>query len=102
MTNTMFHSMSRVRISTTVDRDRLEECRALVAVPDSQLIDQALTALAAAVMTRQELDALAAHPYDDDPDLAWAAPPTPDLPYDGAVPAEVMALAKTRRRRAGE
>lgn len=101
MTNATIHGMSRVRISTTVDRDRLHACRALVALPDSQLIDQALDALATAVLTRQEIDALAAQPYDDDPDLAWLAPPAPDLPYDGEIPAEVLALAKARRRRAG-
>ena len=99
MTNATIHTMARVRISTTVDRDRLEECRALVALPDSRLIDRALDALAAAVMTRQEIDALEAQPYDDDPELGWSAPPAPDLPYDGEVPAEVMALAEARRRR---
>lgn len=93
--------MARVRISTTVDGIRLEACRRLVPLPDSKLIDRALDALAADVLTRREVDALADQPYDDDPELAWVAPPGPDLPYDAEVPAEVLALAKARRRRLG-
>ena len=45
----------------------------------------------------QELAALDAAPYEDDPDLRWHAPPGPDLPYDGPIPDEVVQPA-TRRR----
>lgn len=42
--------------------------------------------------------ALHALPYEEDVELAWEAPPGPDLPYDGRVPAEVLRLAEARRR----
>jgi len=41
--------------------------------------------------------ALESHPYEADPELAWEAPPGPDLPYEGAVPADVLRLARRRR-----
>lgn len=66
---------------------------------DSALLDAALGALLEHLVAERDGDALRAQPYDDDPDLAWSAPPAPALPYDGDVPAEVMALAKARRRR---
>ncbi len=90
--------MKRVRISTTVDRERLAACRRLLGVPDSQLVDRALEALVAELEGERELAALAARPYEDDPDLAWEAPPGPDLPYDGDVPKDVVRLAARRRR----
>jgi hypothetical protein len=62
-------------------------------------MDQALDALVEKLETRLEMLALSARPYEDDPDLAWVAPPGPDLPYDGEVPAEVLRLAKRRHRR---
>lgn len=65
---------------------------------DSQLLDLALAALIEMLRTEQELAALAEHPYETDPDLAWEAPRGPDLPYDGAVPDEVLAMAEERRR----
>ena len=91
--------MSRVRISTTVDGDRLARLRALRHVSDSQLVDEAFAALLEALETQQELEALEAQPFEDDDDLAWEAPPGPSLPYEGHVPADVVELA--RRRRSG-
>jgi hypothetical protein len=66
---------------------------------DSQILDRALAALIEQLEGEQELAALAALPYEDDPDLAWPVVPGPDLPYDGEVPAEVLRLAAKRRRR---
>ena len=91
--------MSRVRISTTVDGQRLEAARRLSGASDSQILDRALAALIEQLEAQQELAALSALPYEDDPDLAWPDLPGPDLPYDGAVPAEVLKLAAKRRRR---
>jgi hypothetical protein len=93
--------MRRVRISTTVDATALATARRLAPGTDSQLLDRALVALVAQLEEEQELAALAEHPYEDDPDLAWQAPPGPDLPYTGTVPAEVMKLAQRRRRQVG-
>lgn len=90
--------MKRVRISTTVDADRLTRCRQLVNQPDSALLDQAIEALVEKLEARLEARALSVHPYDDDPDLQWTAPPGPDLPYDGGVPPEVLRLAGRRRQ----
>jgi hypothetical protein len=90
--------MSRVRISTTVDGDQLERARALLSAPDSKLIDRALSALVDQLEVERELRALAAHPYEDDPDLSWEVPLGPNLVYDGDVPAEVMRLAAARRK----
>lgn len=90
--------MTRVRISTTVDAERLRRCRLLVPKPDSQLIDQALGALVANVEAQQELEALDAQPYEADPELTWTAPPGPDLAYDGDVPPDVLELAEARHR----
>jgi hypothetical protein len=93
--------MTRVRISTTVDAAMLAAARRLASQPDSELLDRALTALVEQLEAQRELSALADQPYEDDPDLAWQAPPGPDLPYDGAVPADVMKLAHRRRRQTG-
>ncbi len=93
-----FYGMTRVRISTTVDQEKLNRCRQLVGDPDSVLIDQAIEALIEKIEARLEAMALSARPYEDDPDLAWIAPLGPDLPYDGGVPAEVLRLAKRRQR----
>ncbi|MBA2348848.1 MAG: hypothetical protein H0V81_11190 [Solirubrobacterales bacterium] len=91
--------MSRVRISATVDADELERARRLTGARDSQLLDEALVLLVRERLAAQEREALTAQPYDADPDLAWQAPPGPDLPYEGEIPAAVLALAKARRRR---
>ena len=90
--------MSRVRISTTVDATSLERARQLLPGADSRLLDRALLALIDDLEEDRELAALAALPYEDDPDLAWEAPPGPDLPYDGEVPDDVIQLALERRR----
>lgn len=93
--------MSRTRISTTVDAERLARCRAALGVSDSELLDRALAALLRELVGAHERRALEAAPYEDDPELAWQAPPGPDLPYDGPVPEEAMRLAAQRRGRGG-
>jgi len=89
--------MTRARISTTVDRDRLETGRRLLGVSDSQLIDRALALLIEHLERENELEALERHPYHDDSELAWDAPAGPSLPYEGEVPAEVIEMAARRR-----
>lgn len=91
--------MGRVRLSTTVDGERLETCRRLIGTSDSKLIDRALTALLEQIEREKEEEALDVYPYEDDPDLSWEAPQGPDLPYEGTVPADVLRLAAIRRRR---
>jgi len=91
--------MSRERISTTVDRDRLAMCRRLVGASDSKLIDRALSSLLDAIEAEREQEALDAMPYETDPELSWVAPSGPDLPYDGEIPDVVKHLARTRQRR---
>ena len=93
--------MFRVRISTTVNAKRLHQARALVGGRLSELMDAALTAVVNERLNALEIAALRDHPYDRDPDLAlpqalvnWE----PELPYDGRVPPEVLALARKRRR----
>jgi hypothetical protein len=86
--------MSRVRISTTVDGDRLDRGRRLVTGSDSQLLDEALVALIEA----REREALLAQPYETDADLPSPTGEMPDLPYDGHVPDDVVRLAEERRR----
>lgn len=73
--------------------------RRLLGAPDSRILDRALKALIDEVEEVQELAALAAQPYEDDPDVSWAPVPGADLPYDGDVPAEVLRMAAQRRRR---
>ncbi len=90
--------MGRVRISTTVDATLLAACRQLLREPDSRIIDRALAALIEELEAQRELAVLEAHPYEQDPDLAWAAPPGPDLPYEGEIPPDVERLAAARRR----
>jgi len=90
--------MSRERVSTTLDATRLARARALSGLNDSKLLDRALGALLEQLEHEREVSALERHPYEDDRELSWEAPPVP-LPYDGAVPEEVVELA--RRRRAG-
>ena len=90
--------MSRARVSTTVDATSLRRARQLLPGADSRLLDRALLALIEDLEEDRELTALAALPYEDDPDLAWEAPRGPDLPYDGEVPEDVVQLALQRRR----
>lgn len=75
----------------------LAACRRMLGVTDSQLMDRALESLAHELEAQAELAALEAHPYEQDPDLAWDAPDGPDLPYDGEVPQEVIDLAASMR-----
>lgn len=91
--------MARVRISTTVDAERLDTVRRMMDAPDSRILDRALKALVDQLEETQELASLAAMPYEDDPELALPSVPQCDLPYDGEVPAEVLRLAADRRRR---
>ncbi len=91
--------MARVRISTTVDQDRLARCRRLVGLSDSKLVDRALSALLDKLEAAHEQEVLAAMPYEADPDLSWVAPRAPDLPYVGEVPDEVVRIVEARRRR---
>ncbi|MGH8902019.1 MAG: hypothetical protein ACRDYA_10135 [Egibacteraceae bacterium] len=90
--------MTRVRISTTVDAQRWATARRLLGGSNSQIVDRALAVLVDQLEAEQERAALAALPYEDDADLTWEAPPGPDLPYDGEVPADVLRLAEQRRR----
>lgn len=90
--------MSRVRISTTVEAARLEECRRKLPGPDSVIVDRALQALLAEIERDAEIAALEAHPYEEDEELAWEVSDGPPLPYDGEVPARVLAMAKMRRK----
>ena len=91
--------MARVRLSTTVDGQKLATCRRMLGIPDSQITDRALESLAREVEARADIAAIEAYPYDDDPDLSWETPPGPDIPYDGEVPQEVLDLAATLRLR---
>lgn len=68
-------------------------------MPDSQVVDRALTALLNELEEQAELTALDGQPYEEDPELTWQAPPGPDLPYDGDVPADVIELAEQHRAR---
>lgn len=93
----MLRGMPRTRLSTTVDTDQLQRARALLNLPDSQLVDRALALLVRRLDEQRERAALDAAPYEDDPDLAWEADDGPPLPYDGAVPDDVAKLVAQRR-----
>jgi hypothetical protein len=92
--------MTRVRISTTVDGERLERARLLLGVRDCDLFDAALEAVIREAIVARELDAIDRFPYATDPELSVPGAP-PDvadkLSYDGEVPLHVRALAKKRR-----
>lgn len=92
--------MDRARLSTTVDAASLDRARELMPGSDSRLVDRALAALIEQLEAERELAALASHPYETDPDLAWESPAGPDLPYQGKAPKEVLELARRRRQRA--
>lgn len=93
--------MKRVRVSATVDGERLATAARLTGTTGSRLLDLALAALIEQLESARELAALADRPYKDDPDLRWQAPPGPDLPYVGTVPDDVLALAQARRQQGG-
>jgi hypothetical protein len=88
--------MSRARISTTIDAQRLARARALSGLSDSKLLDRALLALLDRLEEEREIAALTRYPYDDDPELSWEVPAAP-LPYDADVPEEIVELARLRR-----
>lgn len=90
--------MARVRISTTVDSERLRRCRQAVSAPDSELIDLALAALEREVEQARERRILDVDPYEADFDPDWRPPSAPLDPYDGSVPKDVLTLARRRRR----
>ena len=94
----MTRSMNRMRISTTVDADCLIRARALGDSRDSELFDKALRAYIELTTAESEQAALERFPYELDPSLEMPEVDD-DLPYDGAVPAHVLQLAKQRRRR---
>lgn len=94
----------RTRISTTVDRDRLTTARVQTGLPDSELIDLALSALLEQTEREAEDRALAEHPYEIDPEInelptGWPSESPLLDSYDGQVPADVLALFSTRRAR---
>jgi hypothetical protein len=94
--------MTRVRISTTVDAKALDEARRLVNGRDGQMLDAAMRALIEKLATEAESKALDSWPYASDLDLRMPDALADDrdaLPYDGDVPADVVALARHRRRR---
>jgi hypothetical protein len=86
--------MSRERISTTVDQAVLHTARRRAGSRDSELFDAALVALLDRLDTEDELRALDALPYEDDPGTGpaiWVGD------YDGDVPPAVVELARQRR-----
>lgn len=92
--------MDRVRISTTVDQQRLGRARQLRSGRDSELLDAALAALIEQEEHRRELLALDRAPYEDDEELTTANPGIDwdrELPYDGSIPDDVVELARQRR-----
>ncbi len=92
--------MTRVRISTTVDGERLERARRRLGLRDSELFDVALEAALRESIIASELATLERLPYSSDPELARPDLPGDDrnaFPYDGDVPARVRELAKQRR-----
>ena len=93
----------RVRISTTIDEGRLEEARRRTGSRDSELLDRALVALLDLLDTEAELAAIAAAPYESDPELAMPRADPTEEDYLGSVPVAVRRLAKKRRagRRTG-
>jgi hypothetical protein len=90
--------MKRVRISTTVDAERLALARTLIGLPDSQVIDEALRVLVDQIEGERELAALRAHPYEGDPDLSPLLSSGPALDYHADIPPDVEAMAERRRR----
>lgn len=98
----MFRGM-RTRVSTTVNNDWLIAARSKTGLPDSQLIDLALSALLERVERDAEDRALNESPHHLDDDLAalptgWPAEAPPLDGYDGSVPDDVVALFAERKR----
>ena len=94
--------MNRVRISTTVDATSLAHARRLTGRTDAQMIDAALRALIVELEAERDLAALERWPYAADEELKMpdSLADEPDaLLYNGEVPAEVLRLAKQRRKK---
>jgi hypothetical protein len=93
----------RTRISTTVNHDWLAMARKQTGLPDSELIDLALSALLERAERESEDRALAERPYELDAELAalptgWPSEAPPLDAYDGTVPSDVVALFAARKR----
>ena len=94
----------RTRISTTVNQDWLASARSQTGLPDSELIDLALSVLLERSEREAEDKAFGEQPYQRDADLAGlptglsAEAPALDA-YDGSVPNDVVALFAARKRR---
>ena len=92
--------MNRTRISTTVDGAVLEQARQLSGARDADMFDAAMLALIEKIQGERELAALSDWPYAEDPELVMPQAPADfldALPYSGAVPPELVKLAKQRR-----
>ena len=91
--------MARARISTTVDADVLTAARRRFGGRDADLFDTILAGWLRDQEAEAERRAIAAAPYDSDPDLesATADSATPDLAYDSGPPPSVVRLAVARR-----
>ncbi len=94
----------RTRISTTVNQDWLASARRQTGLPDSELIDLALSALLERAEREVEDRALSEQPYQWDDDLAGLptgcpAEASPLDDYEGSVPDDVVALFAARKRR---
>ena len=92
----------RTRISTTVNHDWLTTARKLTGLPDSELIDLALSALVERAERDAEDRALGESPHPLDADLAalptgWPAGAPPLHAYDDSVPDDVVALFAARK-----
>lgn len=83
-----------------MDEGPLNAARAQLRLRDSELFDRALQALLDELEAAAELRALDEAPYEGDEALRLPEPHLGgELPYDGAVPAEVIELARRRRAR---
>lgn len=91
--------MTRARISTTVDADVLTAARRRFGGRDADLLDTILASWLRDQDAEAERRAIAAAPYDRDPDLdiAPADATTPDLAYGSGPPPSVIRLARARR-----
>lgn len=103
MTQATVHAM-RTRISTTVNQEWLASARSQTGLPDSELIDLALSALLERAECEAEDKALSEQPNQLDADLAglstgWPAGAPPLDAYEGSVPDDVVALFAARKRR---
>jgi hypothetical protein len=91
--------MTRARISTTVDAEKLADARARFGGRDADLFDQALELWLQTELIERERRAILARPYDDDPDLRVQSSEhtVADLEYVGDPPESVLRRAKLSR-----